>query len=93
MAETMCRKFWWHTFMAWPHLLPKSTLVVLSELDNLVPVPEVLSLMGSTGVEVMRHPKHHHGDLLFDKVWQREIINKIHSTLTVPRVSSSGTIF
>jgi hypothetical protein len=41
IAETMCRKFWWHTFMTWPDLLPKATIVVLSAMDNLVPMPEV----------------------------------------------------
>jgi len=44
VSETLCRKFWWHIFMTWPHLLPPATLIVLSDLDRLVPTPEVISV-------------------------------------------------
>mmetsp|Transcript_21957 Transcript_21957/g.56290 ORF Transcript_21957/g.56290 Transcript_21957/m.56290 type:complete len:92 (-) Transcript_21957:341-616(-) len=77
VSETLCRKFWWHIFMTWPHLLPPATLIVLSDLDRLVPTPEVRSMLSATHAEVMTHPKHHHGDFLFDAPWQDEIVDRM----------------
>lgn len=37
IAEAICRHFWWHTMILWPHELPPSSVLLLSVDDDLVP--------------------------------------------------------
>ena len=34
-------------------------------------------MLGTTGAQVLHHPKHHHGDFLFDGQWQNEIVSRM----------------
>jgi len=34
-------------------------------------------MLSATHAEVMTHPKHHHGDFLFDAPWQDEIVDRM----------------
>lgn len=73
-SAAVSRHFFWTMLNLWPEDLPSRSLVVLSENDQLIPVPSVHLMLRSTDAVVLKHPSHAHADFLGDTAWQDELL-------------------
>jgi len=78
IAASVCRRFAWSQLNQWPDELPDRTVIVLSALDELVPVGDVKELMEHSGrAHVLIHPTYRHAQFLMSPTWQATILDRI----------------
>ncbi|EFJ53114.1 hypothetical protein VOLCADRAFT_115694 [Volvox carteri f. nagariensis] len=77
-AVSVSRRFYWSLLNLWPDQLPQHTLVALSAQDELVPVPEVLTMLKERPeVRVRVHDGHRHADFIKDLPEQARMVQMV----------------
>jgi len=65
LAHVFYRQFFWYEYMLTAEELPSGSVVIVSEHDEMIPVPEVVSDLKEHGVSHMVLEGHRHGFELF----------------------------
>ncbi|GIL49853.1 hypothetical protein Vafri_6166 [Volvox africanus] len=96
-SVSVSRRFYWSLLNLWPDQLPEYTLVALSAQDELVPVPEVLTMLRECpNVRVRVHDGHRHADFIKDFPEQAKMVQMVaelieQATTTVTTTSTVAT--
>mmetsp|Transcript_5575 Transcript_5575/g.15001 ORF Transcript_5575/g.15001 Transcript_5575/m.15001 type:complete len:739 (-) Transcript_5575:1603-3819(-) len=75
-AASVSRRFYWSLLNLWPHQLPRNTMVVLSGRDELVPVPETITMLQQEAPHsiVLFRPSHKHAQFIKDNALQKQVV-------------------
>ncbi|KAF5831108.1 Alpha/Beta hydrolase protein [Dunaliella salina] len=75
-AASVSRRFYWSLLNLWPHQLPRNTMVVLSGRDELVPVPETITMLQQEAPHsiVLFRPGHKHAQFIKDNALQKQVV-------------------
>ncbi|KAG2501920.1 hypothetical protein HYH03_000418 [Edaphochlamys debaryana] len=77
-SVSVSRRFYWSLLNLWPDQLPDHTMVALSAQDELVPVPEVLTMLKAhPSTRLLLHPRHRHADFIMDLPWQAKMVQEV----------------
>eukprot|EP00198_Chlamydomonas_reinhardtii_P008767 XP_001698104.1 predicted protein [Chlamydomonas reinhardtii] len=77
-SVSVSRRFYWSLLNLWPDQLPDHTLVAMGARDELVPVPEVLTMLEAhPDTRVLLHRNHRHADFIKDLRWQARMVQEV----------------
>ncbi|KAG2439527.1 hypothetical protein HXX76_004880 [Chlamydomonas incerta] len=77
-SVSVSRRFYWSLLNLWPDQLPQHTLVAMGARDELVPVPEVLTMLEAhPDTRVLLHRHHRHADFIKDLRWQARMVQEV----------------